>query len=106
MPSNSFLSFLLVCQLLENLAKSNSPHHGETTIQAWFQQQGDSIDRKGPGGLASLSCLLPENRADRVYGLSRVWFEGIIAQAQGFGHSSLYELRRLQDRDGLDLEPP
>jgi hypothetical protein len=50
-----------------------------------------------------LSCLLPEKRADRVYGLSRAQLEDIIAQAQGFSHSRLYELRRLQDRDGLDL---
>ena len=50
-----------------------------------------------------MSCLLPEKRADRVYGLSRARLEGIIAQSQGFRRGRLYELRRLQDRDGLDL---
>ena len=103
MSANSSLEFSLVCQLLENLSCSTSQHLSETGIQAWFQQHGAAIDRKGPGGLALLSCLLPEKRADRVYGLSRARLEEIVAQSQGFGHSRLYELRRLQDGDGLDL---
>ena len=35
--------------------------------------------------------------------MSRARLEDIVAQSQGFGHSRLYELRRLQDGDGLDL---
>jgi DNA ligase 4 len=103
MSANSSLEFSLVCQLFENLSNSTSQHYSETTIKAWFQQHDATIDRKGPGGLALLSCLLPEKRPDRVYGLSQSRLEDIVAQSQCFGHSRLYELRRLQDRDGLDL---
>jgi DNA ligase-4 len=103
MSANSSLAFSLVCQLLENLSSSTSQRLREKIVQAWFQQHDAAIDRKGPGGLALLSCFLPEKRADRVYGLSRARLEDIVAQSQGFGHSCLYELRRLQDGDGLDL---
>jgi hypothetical protein len=81
MSANSSLEFSLVCQLLENLSSSTSQHLSETAIQAWFQQHDAAIDRKGPGGLALLSCLLPEKRADRIYGLSRARLEGIVAQS-------------------------
>jgi hypothetical protein len=33
-----------------------------------------------------------------IYGLSRAGLENIIAQSQGFGHSRLHTLRRLQDK--------
>jgi hypothetical protein len=49
----------LVCQLFDNLSSSSSQHFTETTIQAWFQLYDAVIDRKGPGGLAFLCCLLP-----------------------------------------------
>lgn len=73
------LDFLLVCQLLENLSSSTSPRLSKTTVQAWFQQHDAIIDRNGPGGLALLSYLLPEKRADRIYGLSRAQLEDIVA---------------------------
>jgi hypothetical protein len=90
-------------RLFETLSTSTSQHQNETIIQLWFQQHDAVIDRKGPGGVALLSGLLPEKRADRVYGLSRARLESIIAESQGFGHNRLYESRRLQDHDGLDL---
>src|SRR3954469_19343527 len=97
------MNFTLVCQLLENLSRSGSQHQCQNTFRVWFEQHDTVIDRRAPNGLDLLSCLLPEKRADRVYGLGRVRLEGFIAQSQGFSHSRLYELRRLQDRDGLDL---
>jgi hypothetical protein len=103
MSANFSLEFWGVCQLFETLSTSTSQHQNDTIIQLWFQQYDAVIDRKGPGGVALLSCLLPKKRADHVYGLSRARLESIIAESQGFGHSRLYKLRRLQDRDGLDL---
>jgi hypothetical protein len=78
MSANSSLEFSLVCQLLENLSSLTSQRLSKTTIQAWFQQHDAAIDRTGPGGLALLSCLLPEKKADRVYGLSRARLEDIV----------------------------
>lgn len=79
MSANSSLAFSLVSQLFENLSSSTSQGLREKTIQAWFQHHDAAIDRKEPGGLALLSCLLPEKRADRVYGLSRARLEDIVA---------------------------
>lgn len=103
MSKKSSLEFQRECQLFETLSRSTSQHQNKNIIQVWFQQHDAVIDRKGPGSLALLSCLLPEKRADRIYGLSRARLESFITESQGFGYSCLYKSRRLQDRDGLDL---
>lgn len=93
------LQFLSIRELFEQISSSSNPRNRDMTIQMWFQQHAPDIPRQGPGGLALSSCLFPERRADRVYGLRERKLEGIITKAAGLGSGRVSELRRLQDHE-------
>ena len=70
--------FALLCDLLERLednrVKKCLPEArcrdlDRETIVHWFNQHSPNVSRKGDSGIAFLSCLFPERRVDRVYGL-------------------------------------
>ena len=63
---------------------------------------GSKIPRKGPEAVAFLSCLFPERRADRVYGLQERRLEGILKGGLGLGATGMKELLRWRDEDGPD----
>ena len=97
------LHFLRICDLFEQLSPSKKPDERDRVIQSWFQQHNPAILRQGPGALALLSCLFPDKRADRVYGLREVKLEGIVVKAAGLGHTRVSELRRLQEHQRMDF---
>ncbi|KAF5132935.1 DNA ligase 4 [Metarhizium anisopliae] len=75
----------------------------ERSLVAWFNKHGSIIPRRGPEAVAFLSCLFPERRPDRVFGLSRRRLEYIIQEAQCLGVSRLKELQRWRTSNGPDL---
>lgn len=59
-----------------------------------FREQGQKL-------LLFLSCLFPEQRADRVFNLQERRLEPIIKQAQGLGATRLKKLQNWRSRDGM-----
>lgn len=70
--------FKTLCELLEDLdanrvqkalPRSAGADPDLRTITTWFNAHHNAIPRKGSSAVAFLSCLFPERRVDRVYGL-------------------------------------
>ena len=80
------LQFLRIYELFEQLSSSRKPHKHNKVTETWFQQHGSDIPRQGSGALALLSCLFPEKRPDRVYGLREGRLEGIVVKAAQVTH--------------------
>jgi DNA ligase-4 len=107
------LTFSVICELLTALEQSQNPDcasKSNTTadksnaiVRAWFDKYDLQIPRRGREAVAFLSCLFPERRADRVYGLKESRLEGIIQHALGLGASSLKELRSWRHPDRQDF---
>lgn len=97
------LQFLDVRQLGEQLSCSKDPNGHESSVHDWFERHRSNIQRQGQPALALLSSLLPEKRADRVYGLRARQPEDVITKAACLGPTRISELRRLQGRDGMDF---
>ena len=97
------LHFRCICDLFEQLSPSRKPDERDRIIQLWFHRHNPQILRQGSGALALLSCLFPEKRADRVYGLREVKLEGIIVKAAGLGRTRVSELRHLQESQRIDF---
>jgi DNA ligase 4 len=100
------IKFYQVCELFKKLTHPDTKSGlkcDNTIVQTWFQKYDCDIVRRGSSGLALLSFLFPQRRADRVYGLQRKRLGCIVQRALSLGHTRMDELRRWQDTDGLDL---
>lgn len=103
--------FRLLCDLLEGLernARRSSSidrirERDTLTILAWFNKHNAIIPRRGPEAVAFLSCLFPERRPDRVFGLQERQLEGVIQRAQCLGSSRMKDLQRWKTSGGLDF---
>ncbi|KAH7109337.1 hypothetical protein EDB81DRAFT_769177 [Dactylonectria macrodidyma] len=103
--------FRLLCDLLgrleRNARRSSSidriQERDTLTILAWFNEHNAIIPRRGPEAVAFLSCLFPERRPDRVFGLQERQLEGIIQRAQCLGSSRMKDLQRWKTSGGLDF---
>ncbi|KFA54356.1 hypothetical protein S40293_10070 [Stachybotrys chartarum IBT 40293] len=102
--------FTLLCDLLnrlETIPKSSSVDRIQEiqarTVVSWFYKHDEAIPRRGSEAIAFLSCLFPERRPDRVFGLSAMQLEKIIEQAQCLGSSRMKDLQRWKANDGADF---
>ncbi|KAH8800850.1 hypothetical protein F5884DRAFT_838055 [Xylogone sp. PMI_703] len=103
--------FSSLCELLnkldENRAKSLSASKisdlDSKTVVAWFSKHKGIIPRQGSEAVAFLSCLFPERRPDRVFGLRVGQLERIIQRAQCLGSSRMMDLKRWKTGDSLDF---
>jgi DNA ligase N terminus len=99
------LEFRVVCALFERLQQSYPGNQltRDAIVRTWFREHDSNLPRRGTGGIALLSCVFPEWRPDRVFGLREKRLERIVVKALGLGVGRVYELLRLQDQDGLDF---
>ena len=85
MPFAFRLLYDLLERLESNAEKSSSVDKSRgrdtLTIYAWFNKHDEAIPRRGPLAIAFLSCLFPERRPDRVFGLHERRLEKIIQRA-------------------------
>ncbi|KAH8800802.1 hypothetical protein F5884DRAFT_626186, partial [Xylogone sp. PMI_703] len=103
--------FSSLCELLnkldENRTKSLSASKisdlDSKTVVAWFSKHKGIIPRQGSEAVAFLSCLFPERRPDRVFGLRVGQLERIIQRAQCLGSSRMMDLKRWKTGDSLDF---
>lgn len=103
--------FHLLCDLLSELERNHTKSSSlikaqeldARTLAGWFDKHDEAILRWGPEAVAFLSCLFPERRPDRVFGLSRRQLQGIIQRAQCLGSSRMKELQRWQTTNGPSL---
>jgi DNA ligase-4 len=103
--------FSLLCNLLEGLESNALSSSSIDRIQerdthaiiTWFNKHNAIIPRRGLEAIALLSCLFPERRPDRVFGLQERWLEGIIQRAQGIGSSRMKDLQVWKTSGGLDF---
>jgi DNA ligase 4 len=94
--------FCNVCELFDRLEglREKTLEHSVAAVHAWFDKHESSIPRHGPAAVAFLSCLFPERRVDRVFGLKEKQLEAIIKHALGLGSTRLKELQQWRDSDG------
>lgn len=88
------LRFSDVCDLLHNLEKIEQrldpPSRNErrratrAVIDAWFKKFRTTVDAPSANGVALLSTLFPERRADRVYGLKEPLLSKLIPRCLSF----------------------
>lgn len=103
--------FDLFCALLERLERNTTrssnidriSERDANTISAWFNEHDALIPRRGPEAVAFLSCLFPELRPDRVFGLQERRLQGIIQRAQSIGASRMKDLQRWKSNGGSDF---
>jgi len=103
--------FSLLCELLdgldENRTKSsirgNILELDTKAVVTWFNKHNGIIPRRGPEAVAFLSCVFPERRPDRVFGLRVGQLERIIQRAQGLGSSRMVDLQKWKTGNGLDF---
>ncbi|KFA77702.1 hypothetical protein S40288_10262 [Stachybotrys chartarum IBT 40288] len=103
--------FRILCDLLERLKRHSRRSSGvdriqetdQLTILTWFEKYNATISRQGPEAAAFLSCLFPERRPDRIFGLQERQLEKIIQRAQCLGSSRMTDIRRLITNNGVDF---
>src|SRR5579871_6221972 len=99
--------FSSLCELLNRLDQ-NSTKPSRTgdlnakTVVSWFSKHNQIFPRRGPEAVAFLSCLFPERRPDRVFGLQVRQLEKIIQRAQCLGSSRMKDLQNWKT-SGLDF---
>ncbi|XP_044718809.1 uncharacterized protein HRG_07374 [Hirsutella rhossiliensis] len=101
----------LLCELLSELERNHTRSFSIQKTQdfdvrslvGWFDKHDTAIPRLGSEAVAFLSCLFPERRPDRVFGLSKIQLERIVQQAQCLGSSRMKELQIWQTRNGPDF---
>ncbi|KAK0710403.1 hypothetical protein B0T21DRAFT_415962 [Apiosordaria backusii] len=103
--------FRWLCDLLNQL-ESNSVRSSSIdkireldarTVVSWFNKHDEAIPRRGQEAVAFLSCLFPERRPDRVFGLSTRQLERIIQRAQCLGASRMKDLQKWKTNNGSDF---
>lgn len=99
------LYFSDVCELFDTLDRIRTKplKDNVSAVRTWFDKHKSKIPRQGLEAVAFLSCLFPERRADRVYGLQERRLEGILKGALGLGATCMKALQRWRDADGPDL---
>ncbi|KAJ2982027.1 hypothetical protein NQ176_g1655 [Zarea fungicola] len=95
--------FGFLCKLLERLEKIPGGSSDTVIITAWFNEHSSVIPRQGPAAITFLSCLFPEQRPDRVFGLQERQLESIIQHAQCLGPSRVQQLQSLKASGHLDF---
>ncbi|KAF7715723.1 Uncharacterized protein PECH_006125 [Penicillium ucsense] len=103
--------FSFLCDLLSQLeqnevVKATTVKRDVTdyqTVARWFNCHAARIHHPETDALAFLSCLLPEKRSDRVYGLQAASLARVIGRCLGLGSSRLAELDRWRSSGGPDL---
>ncbi|KAK2814012.1 hypothetical protein FQN50_000416 [Emmonsiellopsis sp. PD_5] len=104
--------FSYVCDLFSNLesnrtlkassaAKKRNPD--VATVTGWFDRHGKAIHGGTTDRLALLSCLFPERRPERVFGLKEPSLVKIIGRCLFLGTSRRYELDLWKAAGGDDL---
>ncbi|PGH07057.1 hypothetical protein AJ80_08070 [Polytolypa hystricis UAMH7299] len=104
--------FSHVCDLLSRLednrclkaasfARSQNPDF--PTVKGWFNQHQKRIHGGETDRLALLSCLFPEKRPDRVFGLREPSLVKIVARCLLLGASRRRELDQWKASGGVDL---
>ncbi|PKY03779.1 DNA ligase/mRNA capping enzyme, partial [Aspergillus campestris IBT 28561] len=104
--------FTLLCDLLSSLennrfvkasteATRNDPD--ARVVTRWFAQHGKRLRDKYTDQLAVLSCMFPEKRTDRVYGLQDRSLARVIGRCLLLGSSRREELEQWRQSGGADL---
>lgn len=104
--------FAYVCDLLSSLennrilkastaAKRQNPD--VSTITNWFRRHGKHIHDGKTDRLVLLSCLFPEKRPERVFGLREPSLVKIIGRCLLLGISRRKELEQWKDNGGADF---
>ncbi|KAI9720342.1 MAG: hypothetical protein M1828_005726 [Chrysothrix sp. TS-e1954] len=106
------LKFAYVCNLLDDLEhlesrqvplpnKEKAKRHTDR-IKTWFISHRRLIDAPDTNGIALLSCLLPERRKDRYYGMQEDKLATTIGRCLGLGSSRVARLTKWRDaREGF-----
>ena len=71
-------------------------------IVNWFNRHNESVERTGKGAVAFLSCLFPERRVDRVFGLKEKSLASLLGRCLGFGHQRQSQFVK-EVREGQDI---
>lgn len=74
-----------------------------SVVTRWFDRHQKQIHGGRTDRLAFLSCLFPERRPDRVYGLREASLVKVIGRCLLLGASRKQQLDRWRERDGGDL---
>ncbi|KAL4967206.1 ATP dependent DNA ligase domain protein [Aspergillus stella-maris] len=104
--------FTFLCDLLSSLennrvlkaatdARKQNPD--VKTITRWFARHGKKIRDPDINQLALLSCMFPEKRTDRVYGLQDSGLARVIGRCLLLGSSRREELDKWRTTGGADL---
>ncbi|OBR11863.1 ATP dependent DNA ligase [Colletotrichum higginsianum IMI 349063] len=93
------LSFVLVCDLLEEARKhaTSGNKNLNQRVSDWFTRHRRHVDDAGTDVSALLSTLLPDKRTDRVYAIQTDTLSNIIGRALRLGASRVKELRRYKE---------
>lgn len=93
------LSFVLVCDLLEEARKhaTSGNKNLNQRVSNWFTRHRRHVDDAGTDVSALLSTLLPDKRTDRVYAIQTDTLSNIIGRALHLGASRVKELRRYKE---------
>ena len=89
------LPFSALYELWETLGVWNAQDR-DGIVRLWFEEHAQYIRHRGPSALALLSCLFPEKRADRVYGLREKKLTRLVMDVWGVGSSRRKEFQRVQ----------
>lgn len=92
------LLFQTVCALWQHLVTEPDEEGRWGAAKGWFERQATDLMSNHSGMLALLSCLFPDRRPDRVYGLREKRLTEIAIRAWGFGAGRANKLRNLQPR--------
>ncbi|KAF2673049.1 hypothetical protein BT63DRAFT_421244 [Microthyrium microscopicum] len=95
--------FKLVCELLTSLEAictrdppllpKDREQRQRDTIDKWFTSHRKAINAQDTNGEAFLSCLLPERRTDRVYGLQEPRLIRVLPRSLRLGAQKTLELQ-------------
>lgn len=79
--------FAYLCDLLDQVTDSlkGGPKVSQQLIKEWFQHHRALVNHEKTDRCALLSCLLPELRTDRKFGIKEAKLKHIVARAWGLG---------------------
>ncbi|KAL4791592.1 hypothetical protein BDV19DRAFT_392940 [Aspergillus venezuelensis] len=104
--------FTFLCDLLSSLednrilkaaTESRKQNPDVKTVTQWFARHGKKIRGPDTNQLALLSCMFPEKRTDRVYGLQDPSLARVIGRCLLLGSSRREELDKWRTTGGSDL---
>ncbi|KAL4950272.1 hypothetical protein BDW69DRAFT_172519 [Aspergillus filifer] len=104
--------FTFLCDLLSSLednrvlkaaTEARKQNPDVKTVTQWFARHGKKIRDPDTNQLALLSCMFPEKRTDRVYGLQDPGLARVIGRCLLLGSSRREELDKWRTTGGSDL---